>query len=394
MIAIERQQSQAHCDPQRHAVVLAVQDTTSFNFGGRRIDDLGVLDDNRTPGFFAHTTLSVSSAGVPLGLIDQQVWTRPRTQKAKDDKHKALPIDHKESYKWLVGLNHSVQSAPDQQVITVCDREADIYELFATAHAHTAHFIVRVVRNRRTADGPLLEEALTETAAVSHFTLLYPRRPQAHPQEVGMTLRYATLTLLPPHRVASARLMPLTPLTVQVVEAVEAAPPAGEKPLRWLLVTNLPVSDASQAQTILRYYSYRWLVERFHYVLKSGCHFEESQLATYTALTNHLALCSSVAWRLLWLTYQARLSPEASCECVLAPVAWQALTAFLARSPHPSPRPPTLREAVRGIARLGGFLARTGDGEPGVKVLWRGLARLDDLVSFWLILHPQLVGND
>jgi hypothetical protein len=254
MIEIERQQSQAHSAAHTHAVLL-VQDTTSFNFAGRQIDDLGVLDDNRTPGFFAHTTLYVSTAGVPLGLADQQVWTRAHTQKSKDDKHKALPIDHKESYKWLLALNHSVQQAPDQQVITVCDREADIYELFATAHAQAAHFIVRVVRNRRTADGPLLEQALAESAEVSHFTLLYPRRPQAHPQEVSMTLRYATLTLLPPKRAKSAHFMPLPPLTVQVVEAVETTPPAGEKPLRWLLVTNLPVTSDDEAQTILRYYS-------------------------------------------------------------------------------------------------------------------------------------------
>lgn len=394
MIELERHQHQAQRHPQQHGVVLAVQDTTSFNFGGRQIDDLGVLDDNRTGGFFAHTTLSVSTSGVPLGLADQQVWTRPRTAKAKDEAHKALPIDRKESYKWLVGLNQSVQQAPDQQVITVCDREADIYELFATAQAQAADFIVRVVRNRRTADGLLLEQALAEAATVSSFTLCYPRRPQAHPQQVSMTLRYATLTLLPPKRVKCAHFMPLTPLTVQVVEAVETAPPAGEKPLRWRLVTTLPVNHDHEAHTVLRYYSYRWVVERFHYVLKSGCHFEESQLSSYAALTNHLALCSSVAWQLLWLTYQARLTPAASCEGVLAPAAWQALTAFLAHSPQPAPHPPTLRDAVRGIARLGGFLARTGDGEPGVKVLWRGLARLDDLASLWLILHPQLVGND
>lgn len=394
MIEIERTQSQAYGNPQHHAVVLAVQDTTSFNFSGRQIDDLGVLDDNRTSGFFAHTSLSVSTSGVPLGLADQQVWTRPRTKKDKDEKHKRLPINQKESYKWLLGLNQSVQNAPDQQVISVCDREADIYELFATAHAQDAHFIVRVVRNRRTADGPLLEQALSEAATVSTFTLSYPRRPQSQPQPVDMTLRHATLTLLPPKRPASATFMPLSPLSVQVVEAVETAPPEGEKPLRWLLVSNLAVSNDDEAHTVLRYYSYRWLVERFHYVLKSGCHFEQSQLSSYAALTNHLALCSSVAWRLLWLTYQARLTPDVSCECALTPVAWQALTAFLSRSPHPAPRPPTLREAVRGIARLGGFLARTGDGEPGVKVLWRGLARLDDLVTLWLILHPQLVGND
>src|SRR5262249_14952040 len=147
------------------------------------------------------------------------------------------------------------------------------------------------------------------------------------------------------------------------------------------LLSNLPVGNPDEAQTILRYYSYRWLVERFHYVLKSGCAFEQSQLSTFAALSNHLALCSGVAWQLLWLTYQARRTPDASCEVALAPVAWQALTAFVRRSAQPDPSPPSLRTAVRAIAQLGGFLARKGDGEPGPKVLWRGLARLDDIVS-------------
>ena len=388
MIEIERQRSQAQSERHPHRVMLAVQDTTSFNFSGRHIDGLGVLDDNRTHGFFAHTTLQVSSDGVPLALIDQQVWTRPRSRQAKDEAHKQLPIDQKESYKWLLGLEQSVQSAPEQQIITVCDREADIYELFASAQRQAASFIVRVVRNRRTAKGELLEQAVAQSEQVSRFTLAYRRRPQAEVESVHMTLRAATVTLVPPNRPASARFMPLPPLELQVVEAVEETPPAGEKALRWLLLTNLPVNDDEQAHTILRYYSYRWLVERFHYVLKSGCHFEQSQLTSLAALTNQLALCSSVAWKLLWLIHQARLTPEVSCETMLAPAAWQALTAFLSRSPHPAPTPPTLREAVRGIARLGGFLARTSDGEPGVKVLWRGLARLDDLVTLWLILHP------
>jgi hypothetical protein len=127
-------------------------------------------------------------------------------------------------------------------------------------------------------------------------------------------------------------------------------------------------------------------------VLKSGCNFEKSQLATWAALTNQLALCSSVAWRLLHLAYQARATPDASCEQVLLTEEWQALTAFLRQSPEPAPRPPTLREAVHAIARLGGFLGRTYDGEPGVKVLWRGLSRLDDLVAFWRIHPPQTYG--
>lgn len=397
MIEQERQQTVVRLSQREEAVVLAVQDTTGFNFAGRRgLSGLGVLDDNRTAGFFAHTTLAVSETGVPLGLLAQQIWVRAPRQTPKDASHKQLPITAKESHKWLAGLPQPTQSESGPQVITVCDREGDIYELFALAQQQADGFIVRVVRNRRIAEGGLLEEALAQREVATTYTLDVARRAQSEPRQAQMSLRYAAVTLLPPARPKSAQVMPLTPLAVHVVEAVEEAPPPDETPIRWLLVTNCAVTSCAEAQTILRYYAYRWLVERFHYVLKSGCRFEESQLQTLSALTNHLALCSSVAWRLLWMTYQARVTPEASCECLFEPVEWQALSAFIHKTPTPLPRPPTLRQAVRWVAQLGGFLGRKGDGEPGVKVLWRGLTRLQDIVDTWQLFHPPLkdMGKD
>jgi hypothetical protein len=395
MIEQEQQASQQRLADQGLERVLAVQDTTSFSFAQRQVVGLGVLEDNRTTGFFAHTTLAVSEVGVPLGLLDQQVWVRtPPASPQPDDAHKQVPITAKESNKWLVGLAQSVTHAPVHQVVTVCDREGDIYELFASAQAQDAYFVVRMAHNRRTDDGVLVDQGLAEQGQATTFTLCLPRRPQSAPQTVTMQLRYATLTLLPPKRHTQARSLPLTPLVVQVVEALELGPPPDATPLHWRLVSNLPLNDAQDAHTLLRYYSYRWLVERFHYVLKSGCHFEESQLTTFAALTNHLALCSSVAWRLLWLTYQARLTPDASCEVALPRPTWQALMAFIRRTPNPPPQPPSLREAVRAIAMLGGFLGRKRDGEPGVKTLWRGLIRLDDIVATYSLFLPKDVGKD
>ena len=119
-----------------------------------------------------------------------------------------------------------------------------------------------------------------------------------------------------------------------------------------------------------------------------------AQLRTLEALTRLLALSSAVAWRILWMTYQARQTPDAPCTLALTNPEWQALTAYMTHSPSPPPQPPSLRQAMRWIGQLGGFIGRKRDGEPGVKVLWRGWQTFQPIVSAWLIFHPLPdVGN-
>jgi len=223
------------------------------------------------------------------------------------------------------------------------------------------------------------------------------QRDQAQ-RQATVELRYTTVTLRPPqNRPKQAAVIPLERLTVQVVEVREVnITPEVKDPLQWILLTTLPVNDLDAAYRIVRFYTYRWLVERFHFVLKSGgCHFEDSQLRTVEALHRLLGVCSRVAWRLLWLTYQARQTPQAPCTVALSDPEWQALTAFVNQSPVPAPQPPSLQEVVRAIAKLGGFIGRKSDGDPGVKTLWRGWQRLQDIVATWLLFHPSpLVGND
>lgn len=100
-----------------------------------------------------------------------------------------------------------------------------------------------------------------------------------------------------------------------------------------------------------------------------------------------LATYTIVAWRLLWLTYQARVHPDLPCDVVLENREWQSLCATINKNPIPPDQPPSLHDAVRMIATLGGFLGRKGDGEPGVKTIWRGLRRLHDIAATWQLLH-------
>jgi hypothetical protein len=170
---------------------------------------------------------------------------------------------------------------------------------------------------------------------------------------------------------------------------VEEVPPSGEKAISWLLLTTLEVRDFEQASRCLRWYSYRWLIERYHYTLKSGCRLEQLQLETADRLERALATYAIVAWRLLWLTYEARTHPTKSIEAILPAHYWQALYCHIHQTTILPQEPPSLANCVRWIARLGGFLGRKSDGEPGVKTLWLGLQRVHDMASIWQLMSKS-----
>lgn len=383
-------------EAEKPSYVLAVQDTTSFNFAHHpATKGLGMINEKEEAGFFAHTTLAVSLEGVPLGLFAQEVWTRKAKKRLGKNAHQQVSITEKESRKWLNALYETNESPV--AVITVADREADVYEFFQEVHNLGSDCIIRLSKNRRLAEEAKLFETLEAQPFVGTYEVEVARQRTEEGRVAQVSLRYSTVSLLPPkNRKLALQVIPLIALTVQVVEAVEIEAPIGVEPIHWLLLTTLPVASFEDARSVVRFYSYRWRVERFHYVLKSGCQIETSQLGSYEALTNFLALCSYQAWQLLELTYQARVQPEVSAETCLRFEEWQALEVFRSGQPQIHAFCPSLSEAVFGIAKLGGFVGRKSDGQPGLKVLWRGWSRLQDLVALWKIFHapPQDVGKE
>jgi hypothetical protein len=378
--------------------VLALQDTTTFNFSDHPATrDLGYLSHPPHMGLWMHSVLCASSAGVPLGLLHQQMWTRPLSQlgKRKQRRHKATA--DKESQRWLTGLQATFEAVPaERAIITVADREADFYDLFAAPRRPGLDLLIRARGRRRVRhELKLLGPALRAQDVAGTLTVTVPRKPGQPEREARLTIRSASFVIKPPSTHPQRRQCPDLPL--QAVLAEEETPPPGCKAISWLLLTTLPVESLAQAVQAVRWYSVRWLIERFHYTLKSGCKVEELQLEAVDRLYRALATYALVAWRLLWLTYEARQRPEASCEEVLNKTQWQVLCAQVQPKRSMPSQPPNLAEAVRWIAQLGGFLARTGDGDPGVKTLWRGWRRLDDLVRGYHLVSqlkgPPFVGN-
>jgi hypothetical protein len=381
---------QAHLDATRARVaardtVLVLQDTTELNYSTHpHTSGLGHLDHALSAGLKVHSALAATVAGVPLGLVHQTVWARDAATKGR--KSRKRPQDERESQRWLTTLAEVQEALPaPTRLIVVADREADIYPLFIEPRDQRTDLVVRATYNRGVVGGRKLEDAAASVNWAGTRSVTIPGNGTRAARTAVVSIGWTTVQLLPPQdypRPASAARP-----SVHLVVVEEREPPEGVKGLRWLLWTTLPVSNWDEAVAVVSAYERRWLIERYHYVLKSGCGIEHLQLEAAERLERALAICCVVAWRLLWLTYQARATPDAPCSEVFARHEWQALVCTLQQTAEPPDEAPTLREAVRMVAQLGGFLARKGDGEPGVKTLWRGLTRLEDIVATWLLLR-------
>jgi hypothetical protein len=390
--AIRAAHRQATLDrlPPADGPLLVVQDTTLLDFTAHpATTGLGHLIHRKHFGLLAHSALLVRADGVPLGLLHQHVWARDPSQRGQRKDRRRKQTAQKESRRWLDALHATEAALPaDREVLTIADREADFYDLFATPRRPGHHLLIRA-KGRRGVQHParLLGPAVRAAPVAGRLTITLRRGDDRPPRSAVLAVRFGHFRIKPPS--THPRRKELAPLALWAVLAQEESPPPGQKPVCWLLLSTQPVGTLEEAvQAVLRY-SRRWLVERLHYALKSGCRVEQLQLGTAQRLRRAIATYSVVAWRLLWLTYEARRQPQAPCTVVLAAQEWEVLHRAVNPDVPVPTQTPCLREAVRQVARLGGFLARRGDGEPGVKALWRGLRRLHDLVAGYRLALPQ-----
>lgn len=371
-----------------HDLVLGVQDTTEFDFTSQRsTSGLGHLNSPHCRGLKMHSVLGVSTEGVPLGVLDEQCWARDLA--SKGSKAAQRPIFEKESYRWLTSLRAAEQRvASGQHLLIVADQEADLFELLAMPRRAETDLLVRAHHNRKLVTGSAertMRQAVESSPVIGTRAIDIPRADDRAARTAHLSVRVARVMVAPP----TAQQHRLLPVQLSVLLLSEEHPPPQVDPIEWLLVTTLLVTTAEEAFTCVRYYTYRWIIERFHYVLKSGCRIEDLQLETADRLKRAIATYSYIAWRQLWLTYQARTTPDASCAIALEEHEWQALYCLQHKTSTPPSTPPSLQQAVLWIAMLGGFLARKADGQPGVKTIWRGLRRLHDIADAEKILHPK-----
>lgn len=377
-----------------HQIVLCPQDTTTLNYSAHpATENLGPISSRETGpmGLIVHDTLAFSVEGTPLGLLDVQCWARDGEQFGRKHKRKQLPIEQKESYKWLRSFQAVAQAQSycrNTMLVSMGDREADIYELFhlALQDADGPRLLVRAEQNRLLEDGQgHLWPKLAAQPLIGIQEVHVPRRAAVPARIARLEVRFAEVTLKTPSGKTQYGALKLWAILAHEIDA-----PVNVSPLSWMLLTTCRVSNFDEAIEKIAWYTKRWGIEIYHRTLKSGCNIEERQLGSAETIEACLAIDMVVAWRVHHLTKLGREVPNLPCTIFCEDDEWKALTSFILRRPIVDGTPPTAREYIRMVASLGGFLGRKCDGEPGTKSIWLGQQRLDDIKLAYQFFVPQL----
>ena len=370
----------------------AIGITKNVNCGGRNPD--GRWRQHTVCGMLMHTSLAVTSEGLPLGLSAVKFWTRKKFKGSVQLKQKVnltrLPIEKKESIRWLENLRQSIERLGDpHRCIHIADRESDIYELYCLTQELGTHFIVRACVDRLAGDGEHTIATEMEETSVRGLHHIEFRNDRGEMTKAALEIKFKRINVLPP--IGKQKRYPGLKLTV--IHASERGAPRGRRPIEWKLVTDLPVHGRAEAIEKINWYALRWKIEVFHKILKSGCKAEDSKLRTADRLANLMAMFCILSWRVLWLTMLNRTDPNKAPTTAFTRVEIALLDMLVNGVGSRKCRTATLGYYLVKLARLGGYLARTHDPPPGNIVIWRGLSKLTGIELGVELTAIKNVGN-
>jgi len=369
-------------------VLLIPQDTSSINYTSlKSTNGLGNIgSSNKAFGIEVHSAIAISGEGEVFGLLSQKLWTRQPENYGKSDSTRTnLPIEEKESYKWLETLEKASASFPEgTKAVHICDREGDIYEFFCKAEKDGVQYLCRRFQNRSVVEETermKLDDFVNALPKAGKINVNVPRDSHTNrkARNAEVEIAFGKCQIAKSSKLKGNKGLPEY-VEVYVVSAVETDPPQGEDKIFWQMITNVPTESLQDAVTRIQWYTQRWKIETFHRTLKSGCKVEELQSETADKLMKLVAIYSIIALEIMLLSYVARTRPDEPCEMCFTEDEWKILYRVANKTKEIPEKPPTIYETVVMIAKLGGFLARKSDGFPGVTVMWRGLT------SFYTIL--------
>lgn len=398
--------TRARCDAFEGPILL-LQDTTEFSYQRANVKAIGItkrvnsgrdkqgrVRPHTVCGMLMHSSLAVTTQGLPLGLAAVKFWTRKKFKGTAALKRKInptrVPIEQKESVRWLDNFRQSIELlGQPTRFVHVGDRESDIFELYCLTRDLGSHFLVRACVDRLAGDGGHTIADEMDTTTLKGLHRIEVRTANGEMTKVALEIRFKRMIVQPP--IGKQKRYP--PLDLTVIHATERGAPKGRKPIVWKLITDLPVRGRAEAIEKIDWYAMRWKIETFHKVLKSGCQAEASKLRTAERLANLMAVFCILSWRVLWLTMLARAEPHASPSIAFTENEVALLDLLISDTGNRQAKQGTLSFYLIKLARLGGYLARAGDPPPGTIVIWRGLSRLIDIEIGAEVGASALVGN-
>jgi len=384
--------------------VLAVHDTTEFNFGKNPRQDLGRVGQGKSHGFYGHPTFVVAQdSHLPLGVCALEPFRRDGKQEkngGKSGHSKRHKDPTNEGLRWFRGVEATAATLEGcPSVIHLMDREADDFALLADMLEHGHRFVIRSAYDRRTLgeklklsdvlqSTPLLEgtrEINLSSRAASSLPSNRKRHPPRKKRQARLSIR-ATKVVVPRPSSAPTR-CPKT-IELSLVQVLESSPPEGEEPVVWNLWTTEPCDTAEQVWAVVDAYRARWIIEEYFKVLKTGCSYESRQFETEASLLRLLAVFIPIAWWLLMLRTLERIAPNRPATAMLSPLHLRCLRLALKKIKVELPDNPSIRELLRGLARLGGHIKYNG--APGWLVVLRGLGKLFVLVDGFYLAQEEM----
>ncbi len=394
-----REQLRADCATQ--ARILSIQDGSELDFTHHpSVQDLGFVGGGTGQGLLQHSSLAVTTEGQVLGVLHQVWWKRVETPPGETRRQRRERPT--ESSLWADSIRAVGVLNLTPRVIHVMDRGGDCFESMQAAFQTGSGFLIRARHDRFVHEGrEKLWPFMQRQSIAGTRDVCVPRRPAkgkrpAQPARIArLAVRYAPVLIPCPHNDPRFK----EPLRVWAVYIKETDPPAGIDPIEWMLLTNEAVDDLAAANERVDWYTYRWIIEEWHKIEKTGCRLESSQLKTAAALERLAAFTAVVAVRILQLRNlaQAATEPEAIDSAspseqpaalqAVVPPNWIDMVSYLAKRP---PKTLTPRQFWWTIAKRGGFIGRKSDGQPGWQTIWKGWMEVMKLIQ-GLEIHQAML---
>jgi len=352
-------------------LVLAIQDTCYISYGHHpSVTDLGHIGAEETSGVILHNTLAVNpSQKYPsvIGVLDQWVHNRKNT---KDD-------DWKETKLWQEASSRIGLDVTKTKVVEVMDREGAVFDIMKNSLSLRHEFLIRSKSNKyiRNPFRHQIIEAGSKVTVAGHIEIDVQKKKGQKKRKAKLEIKHLPIEVPGPAGRKNES------IDCNLVQAVEVNPPKNNEPLNWYLLTSVEVNSLEDALKVIEWYKYRWIIEEYHKCIKTGCKVQSKQLETSFRIENYLGIAGIIAVKLLQIRDMMRINPNELASKVVDRWSLKVIQNY-----YKIDNELTIKEFYILVARMGGFLNRKSDGNPGWQTLWKGQLQL-----FWMVEGAKIL---